>query len=102
MTDKRSICTAIAKKYEATKPPADWPLYGDDDVFTDECNGRRYRGTVLRMHPLSPCGGYQSAIWVVQVNVSLDTGEVSTDKTEWSVKYTETNQIIRKEQEDGQ
>lgn len=51
MTDKRSICTAIAKKYEATKPPADWPLYGDDDVFTDECNGRRYRGTVLRMHP---------------------------------------------------
>lgn len=102
MSDMRRTCAAIAEKYKATKPPADWPCYGDDVVFTDECNGKKYRGTVLRMHPFSPCGAYVNAIWVVQVNVSLDTGEVAVDKIEWSVKFREINQIIRKETPGGQ
>lgn len=102
MSDMRRTCAAIAEKYKATKPPADWPCYGDDVVFTDEINGRKYRGTVLRMHPFSPVGAYLNAIWVVQVNVSLDTGQISTDKPVWSVKFREINQIIRKETPDGQ
>lgn len=102
MSDMRAVCAGIAAKYEQKEPPADWPCYGDDVEFTDEMNGKRWRGTVLRSHPRSPVGGYETAIWVVSVQQSLDTGERvdhGSAAPEWSVKYKEITRIIRKEAE---
>lgn len=97
----RRVCAEIAAKYESKTPPDDWPCYGDDVEFTDSMNGKQWRGTVLRFHHLSPVGAYARAIWVVDVHTSLDTGATATEKQEWSVKYSEINRIIRKEDTDG-
>lgn len=102
MSDMKKVCDEIAAKYESKEPPADWPCFGDDVEFTDSMNGKQWRGTVLRFHPLSPVGAYARAIWVVNVHTSLDTGEKASEKNEWSVKYSEINRIIRKEPDDGQ
>ncbi|MEG0207077.1 MAG: hypothetical protein RR742_24255 [Citrobacter sp.] len=99
MTGMRKVCEELAAKYESKEPPPDWPCYGDDVEFTDEVNGKHYRGTVLRFHPFSPVGGYSTAIWIVSVHTSMDDGKKSTPppKDEWSVKYREITKIIRKD-----
>lgn len=101
MSDMRAVCAAIASKYANMPPPADWPCFGDDIIFTDEMNGKRYRGTILRFHDWSPVGATTRAIWVVDVHTSLDTGERATGKNEWSVKKSEIESIIRKEKTDA-
>ena len=82
-------------KYAAMPPPDDFPLYGDDVIFVDKANGKRYRGTVLEHHWTSRIS-YNRNAWKVQVNIRLDDGEKGTEKDVWCVEQSEIEKVIRK------